>query len=149
MTFIYWNININIKIMNNKSPEKNIHNSSLDTVESILTLKKRKSEEKEKNKNNISIIWDELKLLLDNDEDFKIEKIERNNIIIKALRKEAFHNILIMGKIIGRILPSNCKIEIHIKNYRDRDPNKDQILYDFSIKSDEELFYNGVIYIIR
>jgi len=46
--------------MNNKSPERNIHNSSVDTVESI--------------------IWDELKLFLDNDEDFKIEKIGRNNI---------------------------------------------------------------------
>jgi len=98
-------------------------------------------------KNSVSILWDELESFLEIDEDFKIEKIENKSIIIKTLRKEAFNNVFVMAKIIGRIIPFNCKIKLRVREYRAPDPDNDLLIYNFNIKSDYNNFYEGTIFI--
>lgn len=99
--------------------------------------------------NLVNALWDELEYFLRDDEDFKIEKIENNSISIKALRKEAFHNIFVMAKIIGRIVPFNCNLKIKMNEYRASNPSDDMLIYYFTINSDFGNFYEGSIYIIK
>jgi hypothetical protein len=99
-------------------------------------------------KNNIEAIWDELELLLSEDEDFKIKSIEGNTCTIKVLRKEAFFNPFIMSKIIGRIIPSNCKIELNINHITTEKFDTDVKVFEFSIFSNKNNFYEGKINIV-
>lgn len=99
--------------------------------------------------NLVNALWDELEYFLMDDEDFKIEKIENNSISIKALRKEAFHNIFVMAKIIGRIVPFNCNLKIKMKEFRAPNTSNDMLIYNFTIKSDFGNYYKGSIYIIK
>lgn len=98
-------------------------------------------------KNNVGVLWDELEYFLRNDEDFAIEKIEDDSITINALHNEAFHNVFIMAKIIGRIMPLNCELKINVKEYRAESYKDDLLTYYFSIRSDSGNYYKGLIYI--
>lgn len=52
--------------------------------------KKRKKEAKKRTnlKYNIDYLWDELKVILENDTDFKIEQVKENHMVIKNLKNE-------------------------------------------------------------
>jgi len=97
-------------------------------------------------KNNVDVLWDELEYFLRDDKDYRIEKIERDKITIKALGKEAFLNTFIMAKIFGRILPYDCKLILNTKNYRGKDIKEDLLIYDFLILA-ESIFYKGIVFI--
>lgn len=97
-------------------------------------------------KNTVDVLWDELEYFMKGDKDYKIEKIERDKITIKALRKEAFLNTFIMAKIFGRILPYDCKFILNIKNYRGKDVKEDLLIYEFLILA-ESNFYKGSVFI--
>lgn len=97
-------------------------------------------------KNTVDVLWDELEYFMKGDKDYKIEKIERDKITIKALRKEAFLNTFIMAKIFGRILPYDCKFILNIKNYRGKDIKEDLLIYEFLILA-ESNFYKGSVFI--
>ncbi len=97
-------------------------------------------------KNNVDVMWDELEYFMKDDKDYKIEKIEGDKIIIKALRKEAFLNAFIMAKIFGKILPYNCKFILNTKDFRGRQIKEDLLIYDFLILT-ESNFYKGIVFI--
>lgn len=97
-------------------------------------------------KNTVDVLWDELEYFMKGDKDYKIEKIERDKITIKALRREAFLNTFIMAKIFGRILPYDCKFILNIKNYRGKDIKEDLLIYEFLILA-ESNFYKGSVFI--
>lgn len=98
-------------------------------------------------KNNVGILWEELDVFLQNDTDFAIEKIKNDEIIIRVLKKEAFHIVFIMAKIFGRILPFNAKIGLNLENYRGKNYKEDSFILDFTIRTIDN-FYKGTIYII-
>ncbi len=100
----------------------------------------------DRSKNNVDVLWDELEYFLRDDKDYRIEKIERDKITIKALRKEAFLNTFIMAKIFGKILPYNCKFILNTKDFRGRQIKEDLLIYDFLILT-ESNFYKGIVFI--
>jgi hypothetical protein len=114
-----------------------------------LTLAKKEAKKRTNLKNNIDYLWDELKVILENDTDFKIEQVKENHTVIKNLKNEAFHNSYIMGKIIGKILPFDCTLELRINNKLAENPINDQVVYEFDIRTNNNLYYNGRIDIIR
>jgi hypothetical protein len=97
-------------------------------------------------RNNVSILWDELECFLQDDEDFTIERIENDKIIIRVLRKEAFNLVFIMAKIFGRILPFNARVRVDLKNYRGENYKQDSFILDFTIETLDD-FYKGMIYV--
>lgn len=97
--------------------------------------------------NNIGVIWDELEYFLSEDEDFKITNRENRSLYIKVLNNQAFHNAFIMSKIIGRILPYNCKLELQVKEIKGEKAQDDVLVYYFRIETESENFYKGDIYI--
>jgi len=100
-----------------------------------------------KTKNNVGILWEELEVFLQDDTDFAIKKIKDDEIIIRVLRKEAFHIVFIMAKIFGRILPFNAEVRLNLENYRGEDYKEDSFILDFVIKTIDN-FYKGTICII-
>ena len=117
--------------------------------EGNLTLAKKEEKNRTNLKNDIDYLWDELKVILENDTDFKIEQVKENHMVIKSLKTEAFHNSYIMGKIIGKILPFDCTFKLKINNNLAENPINDQLVYDFDIRTNNNLYYNGRIDIIR
>jgi len=116
-------------------------------VEQKITIKSKHP--KSLRYNLVNALWEELEYFLIEDEDFKIEKIENNSITIKALRRESFHNIFVMAKIIGKIVPFNCNLKIKMKEFRAPQYANDMLIYNFTIKSDFGNFYKGSIYIVK
>ena len=53
-----------------------------------LTLAKKEAKKRTNLKNNIDYLWDELKVILENDTDFKIEQVKENHMVIKNLKNE-------------------------------------------------------------
>jgi len=98
--------------------------------------------------NKISILWEELSLFLENDEDFQIVKIKDNSIEIKTLNKYAFHINYIYCKVLVRIMPLNCTLKL-ISSYIQADKFEDDImLFKLTINT-KKLFYQGTIKITK
>jgi hypothetical protein len=118
-------------------------------MDRTLPLTKKEVKNKSNRINNIGYLWDELKEILENDTDFKIEEVKEDHMVIKSLRSESFHNSYIMGKIIGKILPFDCTLELKINNKLAEKPINDQIVYDIDIRTNDNLYYTGRIDIVR
>ncbi len=61
------------------------------------------------------------------------------------MNKGAFNNVFVMAKILGRIIPFNCKLKLQIKEYRAPELENDLIFYFFNIISEYNNFYEGTI----
>lgn len=99
--------------------------------------------------NSINVIWDELECFLKDDDCFKIETIEESAILIKALKDTAFSNPLIMSRVLGRILPFNCELNLKITTSESNGLNGEFIKYDFFINSQKGNVYKGIITVVR
>lgn len=99
--------------------------------------------------NKIDLLWDELKIFLEDDEDFRILNIQDDYIKIKALNPMAFRKESVYCKILSNITPTNCNLELSsIYDQRDR-PEKDSLIFNFSISAENNLHYKGRIKIIK
>lgn len=96
-------------------------------------------------KNNVDAIFDELKLFLEDDIDFKIESIEENTCNIKALRKISTLNTKIFGKIIGNMITSNCIIIINMNQKIGKKLIDEIKTINFTIITRHENYYKGKI----
>ncbi|MHA1356719.1 MAG: hypothetical protein ACTSQI_19635 [Candidatus Helarchaeota archaeon] len=110
----------------------------------MYTFSKRLSFE-----NRVERLWEELNYFLKDDPDFKIEEISGNTMYIRCKRIEAFHDIPIMGRIFGRIMFTNCVLNINKKSQLAEEPKDDEKIYDFKIFLDKGLFYQGSIIVGR
>jgi len=98
--------------------------------------------------NNISILWEELSLFLEGDEDFRIIKILEDSIEIKALNIQAFHIRWIYCKILSAIMPLNSTLLLNGSYIVADNFKNDLLLFDLTINT-EKLFYKGFIKITK
>jgi len=99
--------------------------------------------------NRVERLWEELEFLLEDDPDFEIEETTGNTMYIRCKRIEAFHDIPILGKIFGRIIFTNCILNLHKKSRLAKDPKDDVKIYEFKILLDKGLNYQGSIIVGR
>lgn len=103
----------------------------------------------EESPNLVALIWDELTIVLDKSDLYKIKKIDydKNIIIIQALVKEAFLMSLILGNLIGSIF-SLGRLELEVKNIQSKKIIDDTILLEFKLLS-KKLRYHGTIKVVK
>lgn len=99
--------------------------------------------------NKIELFWDELKLFLEDDEDFQILQINYDSIKIKALNPMAFRKEYVYCRILSNIIPSNCNLELKSSYFQADAPENDFMVFDLSINTESNLIYKGQIKIIK
>ncbi len=99
--------------------------------------------------NKIELLWEELQLFLEDDEDFQILQINNDSMKIKALNPMAFRKEYVYCKILSNIIPINCKLDLN--SYFDQAdlPENDTMVFDLSINSERNLYYKGRIKIVK
>ena len=102
-----------------------------------------------KEKNKIDLLWDELKIFLEDDEDFQIIKVHDDYIKIKALNPMAFRKEYVYCRILSNIIPTNCKLELNSFYDQANTPEKDSLVFNFSITAESNLYYKGRMKIIK
>ena len=100
-------------------------------------------------KNKIELLWDELKLFLEDDEDFQILQINHDSIKIKALNPMAFRKEYVYCRILSNIIPINCDLELNSYYSQADTPENDFMVFDLSINTKSNLIYKGQIKIIK
>ncbi len=100
-------------------------------------------------KNKIELLWDELKLFLEDDEDFQILRINNDSIKIKALHPMAFRKEYVYCRILSNIIPITCKLNLNSYYVQADTPENDFMVFDLSIITESKLFYKGRIKIIK
>jgi len=97
--------------------------------------------------NNVKYLREELKYFLQDDPDFKIKRIMENEILIGCLNKEAFCDSKIMEKIFGKIIFSDCILNLEKRTIRAKDPSDDKKIFNFKLFLDKGINYRGSIII--
>jgi len=100
-------------------------------------------------KNKIELLWDELKLFLEDDEDFQILQINNDSIKIKALNPMAFRKEYVYCRILSNIIPINCNLDLNSSYVQADTPENDSMVFDLSIITKSNLHYKGRIKIIK
>ena len=100
-------------------------------------------------KNKIDLLWDELKIFLEDSEDFQILNIHDDYIKIKALNPMAFRKEYVYCRILSNIIPTNCKLELNSFYDQADTPEKDYFVFNLTITTESNLYYKGRIKIIK
>ncbi len=100
-------------------------------------------------RNQVDILWDELQILLEDDKDFQISYIWEDSIFIKAINPMAFIKEYIYYNILSPLIPMDCKLELASSYFQADVPEKDRFTFNFSITTEENLYYKGNIYITK
>jgi len=99
--------------------------------------------------NKISLIWEELKILLEDDEDFEVISIKDDFMKIKTLNKEAFLPSYVHCKIFSHIIFLNCYLVLNSVYYQSDKIEDDYLFFEFNITTKNDLEYNGRLKIIK
>ena len=94
---------------------------------------------------SIQSLWEELEYFLEDDKDLKIIEKKNHILIIKALRKRAYNNSIIIGKLFGRILPHICNFSVSINENRTGHFKEDFLHYDFEIQAKKAIYKGNII----
>lgn len=100
-------------------------------------------------KNKIELLWDELKLFLEDEVDFQIIGINNDSIKIKSLNPMAFRKDYVYCRILSNIIPTNCNIELNSHYFQADTPLNDSMVFNFSIITESNLYYKGRITIVK
>lgn len=100
-------------------------------------------------KNKIELLWDELKLFLEDDGDFQILGINNDSIKIKALNPMAFRKEYVYCRILSNIVPINSNLDLNSYYIQADTPENDLMIFDLSIITKSNLHYKGRIKIIK